>query len=436
MNPQWAKLLDVLGMNVEYVRCDGAELTTGDGRRILDANAGYCVHAAGHNHPRIVAALKAELDRHGPAMLQGHVPALAGELGARLVRLAGGRIAKVFFTSSGSEGVEAAIKFARTRTGRVGILAASGAFHGLTCGALSLMDTPYWTEGFGPMLPETRTIPFGDLAALETALATRRYAAFVVEPIQAEGGVRLPPPGYLADASRLCRRHGTLLVLDEVQTGLHRTGPFLAAHREGVEPDMVVLAKALSGGLVPVGALLLSDEVYDAVFTSFKRAFVHASTYGENGLAMRAGLATLDVLEEERLGERAEALGERLRARLSARLAGSSSVAEVRGAGLLVGVEFRRPRELRLRLLFDAFARIHPGMFGQVLVMRLFKDHGVYAQICGNDFRVLKLSPALTLPEDRLETIAAALAGVVASMRSTRYWTEALGMARRALEAR
>ena len=434
VNPQWVRLLDVLGMNVEYVRCEGSELMTAGGATILDFNSGYCVHNVGHNHPAIIDALKRELDRHGPAMMQGHVPELAGELAQRLCVRAGGRLTKVFFASSGSEGIEAVIKFSRARTRRPGVLYCSGAFHGLTCGALSLMDNAFWTDGFGPLLPETTAIPFGDVEALAAALATRRYAAFVVEPIQAEAGVLIPSRGYLQAAQDLCRRFGTLFVVDEVQTGLYRTGPFLACHRFGIEPDMVVLAKALSGGLVPVGAVLMSDEVYDSVYTSFKRAIVHTSTYSENGLAMRAGLATLDVLERENLGERAERVGERLRQALTRRLSGFSMIEEVRGMGLLSAIAFRRPRELRLRLLFEGFARIHPAMFGQVLVMRLFGDHRVFSQICGNNFMVLKASPALNVPDGAVDAFVEALDSVVELMhRSTRFWSEALRMARRVL---
>ncbi|HEY2387027.1 MAG TPA: aspartate aminotransferase family protein [Candidatus Binatia bacterium] len=434
VNPSWVRLLDVLGMNVEYTRCAGSELFTADGRRILDFNAGYCVHNVGHNHPRIVRALREELERSGPAMLQGHVPELAGELARRLCVLAGGRLRKVFFASSGSEGIEAVIKFARARTRRPGILHARGAFHGLTCGALSLMDNPFWTDGFGPLLPETKAVPFRDLDALAAELATKRYAAFVVEPIQAEAGIVVPPREYLLEAQALCRRWGTLLVLDEVQTGLYRTGEFLAAHHFGLEPDMVVLAKALSGGLVPVGAVLMSDEVYDSVYTSFKRAIVHTSTYSENALAMRAGLASLDVLEEEDLGARATAAGKRLRTELRARLSRYSMVKDVRGVGLMTGIEFQPPRELRLRVLFSAFARIHPAMFGQVLVMRLFRDRAIYSQICGNQFMVLKASPALNVSDSQIDAYLEGIEAVVELMhRSNRFWSEALGMARRVL---
>ncbi|MGO9240074.1 MAG: aspartate aminotransferase family protein [Bryobacteraceae bacterium] len=434
VNPQWVKLLNVLEMNVRYRHCAGAELFTEDGRRILDFLSGYCVHNAGHNHPAIIEAIKDELDRRGPGMLQSHVPELAGELAASLCERAGGRLKKVFFSSSGSEGVEAAIKFSRAHTRRTGLLYADGAFHGLTCGALSLMGDPFWREGFGPMLAETESVPFGELAALEKKLATRKFAAFIVEPIQAEGGIRLPSSRYLEKAGELCRRHGTLLVLDEVQTGMHRTGAFLAGQHYQADPDMVVLAKALSGGLVPTAAVLMSDEIYASTYGSFKRAIIHTSTFSENSLSMRAGLATLEVLDREGLGARAQAMGEVLRERLRTALAGYEMVAEVRGLGLLNGIEFQAPRSLNLRVPFEAFMVIHKGMFGQVVVMRLFRDHGMLTQICGNNFLVLKAAPPLMVEAGQIDEFVRAITGVVDLMHSSAsFWAEALGLARRVI---
>jgi ornithine--oxo-acid transaminase len=264
-------------------------------------------------------------------------------------------------------------------------------------------------------------------------LSTRRFAAFIVEPVQAEAGIRVPAPDYLKTAQALCRRYGTLFVLDEVQTGLYRTGHFLASHRYGLDPDMVVLAKALSGGLVPVGAVLMSKAVSDSVYHSLRRAIVHTSTYSENGLAMRAGLATLDVLEAEALGARGEALGSKLRRRLTEELAGFEMVKEVRGVGMLSGIEFTAPRQLRLRVAFETFRRIHPGMFGQVLVMRLFRDHGILTQICGNHFLTLKAAPPLVVSEAQLDRFAGAVRAVVElAHTSPSFWSEALGLARRA----
>jgi ornithine--oxo-acid transaminase len=434
VNPQWVHLLDLLQMNARYERCAGAELFTSDGRRILDFLSGYCVHNTGHNHPAIVEALRRELGASGPAMLQSHVPELAGELAARLSRLAGGRLQRTFFCSSGSEGVETAIKFSRAHTRRDGLLYAEGAFHGLTCGALSLMSDPFWTEGFGPMLPGTEAVPFGAIDDLERRLATRKFAAYIVEPIQAEAGIRVPDREYLIAAQALCQRYGTLFVLDEVQTGLYRTGDFLAAHRFGLDPDMVILAKALSGGLIPVGAVLMLEAISDSVYNSLKRSIVHTSTYGENGLAMRAGLATLDVLEGEALGERARTMGTELRRRLTQELGRYEMVEQVRGMGMLSGIVFTPPRKLRLRLAYEAFRNIHPGMFGQVLVMRLFRDHGILTQICGNNFLVLKVAPPLVATEAHLDEFVNAIGAVVeAAHTSASFWTEALGLARRAV---
>ena len=432
VNPQWVRLLNALQMNVQYTRCSGAELSTADGRTILDFLSGYCVHNIGHNHPAILEAIKDELDRRGPAMLQSHVPEHAGALAEALCERAGGTLKKVFFPSSGSEGVESAIKFSRAHTKRDGLLYARGSFHGLTCGALSLMGDKFWREGFGSLLPVCDEIPFDDLAALEQKLATKRYAAYFVEPVQAEAGIRIPEPGYLKAAKALCQSYGSLLVLDEVQTGMYRTGTFLAARHFEVDADIVVMAKALSGGLIPSGAVLMTDGIYDSVYGSLKRSIIHTSTFSENALAMRVGLATIRVLEEGRLGERAIEKGEELRARLREALKSYEMVKDVRGLGMLGGIEFQAPRKFALRAAFEAFMAIHPGMFGQILVMRLFRDQNLLTQICGNNFMVLKVAPPLMVSDEQIERFVLGVQSVVETMHtSTSFWTEALGLARR-----
>lgn len=434
VNPQWVRLLDILGLNVSYRCCTGTELFTTDGRRILDFLSGYCVHNTGHNHPAIIAALKQELDRHGPAMLQSHVPHPAGVLAERLCRLSGGVVRKAFFASSGSEGVEAAIKFSRAFTGRTDLIYADGAFHGLTCGALSIMGDEFWRDRFGPMLPGTCAVPFGDLKALRDLLKTRRFAAFFVEPIQGEAGIRFPDAEYLRQAQELCRQYGTLFVADEVQTGMYRTGKFLASHHYAIEPDIIILAKALSGGLVPVGAVLMTQAVYASVYDSLKRAIIHTSTFSENGLSMCAGLATLDVLENENLGERARIAGDRLRRSLRESLSRFEMVSDVRGEGLFCGIEFRPPSQLHLRIAFEAFVRIHPGLFGQVVVMRMFRERNILTQMCGNNFMVLKVAPPLVVTDGELDEFVNAITGVVEELQtSPAVWTEALNLARRAM---
>lgn len=436
VNPQWVRLLDLLEMNVQYERCAGAELFTSDGRRIVDFLSGYCVHNIGHNHPHVTLALQEELRRSGPAMIQTHVADLAGELASQLCRRAGGKLSRAFFASSGSEGVEAAIKFARAHTRRPGILAADHAFHGLTCGALSLMSDEFWREGFGPLLPDTKTIPFGSLDALERELKGKKFAAFIVEPIQSEGGVCIPAQNYLVGAQELCRRYGTLFVLDEVQTGMYRTGKFLAAHSFGVNPDMVILAKALSGGLVPVGAVLMSEAICDSMYSSLPRAFVHTSTFSENSLAMRAGLATLEVLEKEHLGRRSLQSGEYLRNALQNALVGFEMVNDIRGMGLLMGIAFQPPKQLKLRIPYEAFGAVHAGMFGQIVVMRLFRDFGFLTQVCGNNFMVLKVAPPLVVERGEMDSFVSAVRDLLELANSPgAFWSEALGLARRAFRS-
>jgi ornithine--oxo-acid transaminase len=432
VNPQWVRLLDILGMNRQYESCEGSRLKTPEGE-VLDFLTGYCVYNLGHNPPRVLEALKEEIDRKGPTMLQSHVPDLAGLLAERLCRLAGGRLEKVFFTSSGSEGVETVIKYARYHTKREGILYCEGAFHGLTCGALSLMGDPWWREGFGPLLPGTCSIPFLDLEALEKNLKTKNFAAFVVEPVQSESGISIPEKEVLRKAQELCRKYKTLFVLDEVQTGFYRTGKFLAAHHFDLEPDMLILAKALSGGLIPVGAVLMSEAIYRSVFHSLDRAFIHASTFGENALAMRAGLTVLEVLEEEKLGVRSEKMGELFRKKLEVLKNKYEMVDSIRGLGLMNGLEFKAPKTLKLKVLYESFNKVHAGLFGQMVVMKLFREGGILTQMCGNHFRVIKAAPPLTVSEEELEAYARAMDEVMASFHSGKGFAEGLRLAGRAL---
>lgn len=434
VNPQWVRLLDLLEMNVQYEHCEGVELFTSDGRRILDFLSGFCVYNAGHNHPTIIDALKDELDKNGPVMLQSHVPELAGMAAQRLCTLSGGQLTRVVFCNSGSEGVEIAIKFSRAHTKRTSLLYCHGAFHGLTCGALSLMGDPLWKEGFGPLLEGTEAIPFNDLKELEKKLATKKFAAFILEPVQAEAGIRLPQENYLKEVQRLCHRYGTLFVLDEVQTGVWRTGPFLAAHHYDVQPDMVILAKALSGGLIPVGAVLMSEKISNSVFSSLKRANIHDSTFSENALAMRALLATLDVLDSERWGERSLTLSIHLREQLSAALSPYEMFKAVRGIGMFNGIEWQAPGQLRLKLPFETFKHIHPAIFGQILVMQLFNKKGIITQICGNDFMVLKVVPPLITNAAQIDYFVKSITEVTDMLHtSDSFWDEALGLVRRTI---
>src|SRR5258707_10092815 len=317
LTPQFVRMLRVIGYDVDYKSAKGAYLYDDAGRRYLDLLSGFGVFAIGRNHDTVIAALRQVLGADLPNLVQLDVSILSGLLAERLLAHLPGQ-ERIFFCNSGAEAVEAGIKFARAATGRAGMVHCSHGFHGLTCGALSLAGEDVFRTGFGPLLADSRQVPFGDLAALDEALRGRDVAAFVVQPIQGHG-VHLPPAGYLPEAARLCPQHGTLFVADEIQTGLGRTGRFLAVEHWGVDPDIVLLAKALSGGAVPIGAVATKGWIFAKVFNRLDRAVVHGSTFSKNDLAMAAGLATLAVLEEEQLIARSEILGAAIRAELRRR---------------------------------------------------------------------------------------------------------------------
>jgi ornithine--oxo-acid transaminase len=397
LNEQMVNVLRTIGFDKRYQRGVGQYLYDEHGERYLDLLSGWGVFAVGRNHPTVSEALKTVLDNELPNLLQMGVSALSGILAERLLAFVP-HLDKVFFSNSGTEAVEAAIKFARAATRRPGVVYCSHAFHGLSYGSLSLNGDQIFRAGFGPLLPDCVEVPFNDLAALEQALASRAVAAFFVEPIQGKG-VTMPDDGYLQSAFALCRKYGTLFVADEIQTGLGRTGRFLACEHWGIEPDMVLLAKALSGGHVPVGAVLTHKWIFDKVFNSMVRAVVHGSTFSKNDLAMAAGLATLEVLESERLIERSAQLGERLLHSFEAMSRRHELIRSVRGKGLMIGIEFGPPRSPRLRASWNLLETASSGLFCQLIVIPLFNEHKLLTQVAGHGNHTIKLLPPLVLSE-------------------------------------
>ncbi len=435
LNSQLVRVLKTIGFDADYVKASGPHLFDADGNRYLDLLSGFGVFALGRNHPAIVAALDRVLHAGLAGLVQLDVSLLAGLLAERL----SGHmpwLEKAFFCNSGAETVEAAIKFSRAATRRSKILYCDHAFHGLTYGALSLNGDEGFREGFGPLVGDCEPIPFDDLPALERALAGNDVAAFIVEPIQGKG-VNIPADGYLREAHRLCRKHRTLLVADEVQTGMGRTGRFLACEHGGVEPDMVLLAKALSGGFVPVGAVLARRWIFDKVFDRMDRAFVHGSTFAKNDLAMAAGIATLDVIEEEKLVERAAALGERLIGELRQRLLPFDIVKDVRGKGMMVGLEFGPPRSLRLKAAYAMTEQASKGLFCQLILIPLFKEHRILGQVAGHNLSVIKLLPPLVVGDDDIAWTVDGFETVIRDSHSMGgFWDLGRTLATQALRAR
>ena len=355
-------------------------------------------------------ALHDVLDAGLADMVQFDAPLPAGVFAEQLLAKAPG-LDRVFFCNSGSESVEAALKFARAATGKPRILYVDHAYHGLTLGTLSVNGSQEFRRGFGPLLPDT-AIPLGDLDALRRELKKGDVAALLMEPIQGKG-VHIPPPGFMATAQAELRSHGALLICDEVQTGVGRTGKFFAYEHEGVQPDIVTVAKALSGGFVPIGATMATRAVFDKVYSSMDRVFVHASTFMGNAMAMTAGLATLSVVEDEGLVENAEKTGRLLLERLQPLVDRYELLADVRGRGLMVGLEFGKPKSMKLRASWNMLQAARHGLFAQMVVVPLFQRHRVLTQVAGDHADIIKLIPPLVASETEADLFVEAFTNVM-----------------------
>ncbi|MEU9796837.1 aspartate aminotransferase family protein [Streptomyces sparsogenes] len=411
LNHQLPRMLHTIGFDKVYERAEGAYFWDAEGHDYLDMLAGFGVMGLGRHHPVVRKALHDVLDAELADLTRFDCQPLPGLLAEKLLSHAP-HLDRVFFGNSGTEAVETALKFARYATGKPRVLYCAHAFHGLTTGSLSVNGEDGFRKGFAPLLPDT-AIPLGDLAALERELRRGDVAGFVVEPIQGKG-VHETPPGFLRAAQDLLRRHKALLIADEVQTGLGRTGDFFAyQHEPGVEPDLVCVAKALSGGYVPVGATLGKDWIFKRVYSSMDRVLVHSASFGANAQAMAAGLAVLAVMEDEKVVENARQTGDLLRTRLAALVDRYELLHEVRGRGLMIGIEFGRPVSLGLRSRWTMLQAARKGLFAQMVVVPLLQRHRILTQVSGDHLEVIKLIPPLIIGEREVDRFVGAFTAVM-----------------------
>ena len=439
LNRQLGRVVKTLGFDREWVHGRGAYLVDAAGGEYLDLYGGYGVFSLGRNHPYVRDQLTSVMAAEPANLPQIGVTTLAGVLAEELVSRAPDPIDAAVLCSSGTEAVEAALKLARAATGRSRVVYCERAFHGLTLGSLSVNGNAEFRDRFGALLPGFTAVPFGDVDALAAELAAGDVAAFIVEPIQGKG-VYVAPDGYLAAARAACHAAGALLVVDEVQSGLGRSGRFLCLeHWPDVRPDMVTLSKALSGGYVPVGATLCSRAVFESTFDSMENSVVHGSTFGNNDFAAAAGLATLRVLDDERLVERAASLGALLMSLTEPLVDRYEVVRAVRGLGLMWGIELGPPSGSVARRVWETIERRQPGMFAQMVTVPLFHEHKILTQVAGHHMNVIKALPPLVISEQDIRRFAAALDAVLGEAQDhllRSYASLGVGLGRRTLAAR
>ena len=411
LNHQLPRMLHTIGFDKVYERAQGAYFYDAEGNDYLDMLAGFGIFALGRHHPVVRDAVHQVMDLELADLTRFDCQPLPGLLAEKLLSYTP-HLDRVFFGNSGTEAVETALKFARYATGKRRVLYCDHAFHGLTTGSLSVNGEDGFRKGFAPLLPDT-ALPLGDLDALERELKKGDVAALIVEPIQGKG-VHATPPGYLKAAQDLLHKHKALLIADEVQTGIGRTGDFFAyQHEDGVEPDLVCAAKALSGGYVPVGATLGKAWIFEKVYSSMDRVLVHSASFGSNAQAMAAGLATLHVMDDEQVVANARRIGDLFRERLSALQPKYEMLADVRGRGLMIGIEFGRPQSLKLRTGWTALQAARKGLFAQMVVVPLMQKHRILTQVSGDHLEVIKLIPPLTIGEAEVDRFVGAFAEIM-----------------------
>jgi len=403
-NSGLVSMLKSLNFNRKFVKASGARVWDDKGREYLDFLGGYGSLNVGHNHPRIAAAISKVL-KDTPKILQTTLSNLDGGLKAKLAAITPGDLTTSFLANSGAEAIEGAVKLARSATHRTKILATQKGFHGKTMGALSVTGKGAYQKPFAPLLPDCEFIPFNDIKALEEALAPREIAAFVIEPVQGEAGIILPDKGYLRSAVELCRHFGTLLIADEIQTGLGRTGRLFACLWDEATPDIMTMAKSLSGGMVPIGAFITRRDIWNSAYGGMKKALLHTSTFGGNALACAAAIETINIIFDEKLTENAAVVGDYLMDKLNDLAKTTKVIAAVRGIGLMIGVEMNKPHSAFVTRRSEGYS----ATLASLIAGDLLNNQRIITAFTLNNPHTIRLEPPLLIKKTDADILVDAL---------------------------
>lgn len=416
VNPSLAQMMGLLNFDKRFVKAAGMRVWDEDDNSYLDFLGAYGALNLGHNPPIVQQALDQVQDL--PNLLQASLNGMTAALAHNLAQVTPGQLQRTFFCNSGAEAVEGALKMARIATGRQKIVYCEGAFHGKTLGALSVTGRSKYQQPFAPLIPGCHAIPYGDVIALENELARGDIAAFIVEPIQGEGGVIIPPDGYLAKVRELCSQYGTVFIADEIQTGFGRTGKLFACQHENVAPDILCVAKSLGGGIMPIGATISTPEVWDRAYGSMDRALLHTSTFGGNTRAVAVGIAALNAIIEGNLAQQARENGQYLLSNLQGLQEKHNLITDVRGRGLLVGMEFTKPKGFMDKITKGAVSKFSEEYLGAMVAGELLNHHHIITAYTLNNPNVIRLEPPLIVTKAEIDQVISALDDIFTRNRS------------------
>ncbi|ADL07702.1 aspartate aminotransferase family protein [Thermosediminibacter oceani] len=416
VNPGLTSILGLLNFDRTYIKAEGCYVWDAEGQRYLDFLGAYGALNLGHNPPEVLEALKTVSQR--PNLLQATLNPYAAVLAHNLSMIAPEGLKHSFFCNSGTEAVEGALKTARAATGKQKIISCDGSFHGKTFGALSATGRDKYKGPFLPLVPGFERVPYGDLEALEAKLKEGNVAAFIVEPIQGEGGIVIPPKGFLKGARELCDRYGALLIVDEIQTGFGRTGRMFACEEEGVRPDIMCVAKSLGGGVMPIGAFITTEEVWNKAYSGMDKCLLHTSTFGGNTFACAAGIAAINAIVEKKLTERAAELGNYFLSRLKNLQEKFGIIKEVRGRGLMIGIEFEPPvKGFMSKITGGIINKLYEEFTGALVAGELLNKHRVITAYTLNNPNVIRLEPPLVVSKEDIDEVLSALEDIFSRYR-------------------